>query len=89
MGSDQVVDLMRHLLVEALLLSAPLLISAAAISLVVSLLQTLTSVQEQTLTAVPRLAVVFVVAMVSLPWTVHRLVGYTVLLFSDFHRYLG
>lgn len=89
MGSDQVVEMLRHLLVEALLLSAPLLISAAVISLLVSLLQTLTSVQEQTLTAVPRLAVVFVVAMVSLPWMVHRLVGYTLLLFSDFHRYLG
>jgi flagellar biosynthetic protein FliQ len=89
MGSDQVVAMMRHLLVEALLLSAPLLISAAVISLLVSLLQTLTSVQDQTLTAVPRLAVVFVVAMVSLPWMVHRLVGYTLLLFSDFHRYLG
>ena len=89
MGADQVVDIMRHLLIEALLLSAPLLVSAALISLLVSLLQTLTSVQEQTLTAVPRLAVVFVVAMVSLPWTVHRLVTYTLQLFSDFHRYLG
>lgn len=89
MGADQVVELMRHLLVEALLLSAPLLVSAALISLLVSLLQTLTSVQEQTLTAVPRLLVVFVVAMVTLPWTVHRLVAYTVGLFSDFHRFLG
>ena len=89
MGADQVVELMRHLLVEALLLSAPLLVSAALISLLVSLLQTLTSVQEQTLTAVPRLAVVFIVAMVTLPWTVHRLVSYTLGLFADFHRYLG
>lgn len=89
MGADQVVEIMRHLLVEALLLSAPLLVSAAVISLIVSLLQTLTSVQEQTLTAVPRLAVVFVVTMVTLPWTVHRLVGYTLGLFADFHRYLG
>ena len=89
MGADQVVEMMRRLLVEALLLSVPLLISAALVWLVVSLLQTLTSVQEQTLTAVPRLSVVFVVAMVSLPWTVHRLVAYTLRLFSDFHRYLG
>ena len=89
MGSDQTVELMRHLLTEAMLLSAPLLISAAAVSLLVSLLQTLTSVQEQTLTAVPRLAAVFVVTMVTLPWTIHRLVGYTLGLFSDFHRFLG
>ncbi len=89
MGPDQVVHLMRSLLVEAMLLSAPLLLAAAAISLLVSLVQTLTSVQEQTLTAVPRLAVVFVVTMVTMPWMIHRLVGYTERLFADFHRYLG
>ena len=89
MGPDQTVQLMRSLLVEAMLLSAPLLLAAAAISLAVSLLQTLTSVQEQTLTAVPRLAVVFVVTMVTMPWMLHRLVNYTLHLFADFHRYLG
>ena len=89
MGSDQVVQLMRQLLTEAMLLSAPLLISAALISLVVSLVQTLTSVQEQTLTAVPRLAAVFVVTMVTMPWMIHRLTGYTYRLFADFHRFLG
>ena len=89
MGPDQVVELMRHLLVEAMMLSAPLLVAAALISLAVSLVQTLTSVQEQTLTAVPRLAVVFAVAMATMPWMIHRLVGYTTRLFSDFHRFLG
>lgn len=89
MGVDQVVAMMRALLVEAALLSAPLLAAAAIISLAVSLVQTLTSVQEQTLTAVPRLVTVFVVAMVTMPWMLHRLVGYTSRLFSDFHRFLG
>jgi len=89
MGADQTVQLMRQLLTEAMLLSAPLLVAAASISLIVSLLQTLTSVQEQTLTAVPRLVTVFVVAMVTMPWMIHRLVGYTTRLFSDFHRFLG
>jgi flagellar biosynthetic protein FliQ len=89
MGADQVVQLMRSLLTEAMLLSAPLLVAAASISLLVSLVQTLTSVQEQTLTAVPRLVVVFVVCMVTMPWMIHRLVGYTIGLFADFHRYLG
>ncbi len=89
MGPDQTVAMMRELLTQAMILCAPLLLSAAAISLLVSLLQTLTSVQEQTLTAVPRLLVVFVVAMVSMPWMIHRLVGYTVRLLSDFHRYIA
>lgn len=89
MWPDQSVALMRGMLVEAMILSAPLLVSAAAISLVVSLVQTLTSVQEQTLTAVPRLVVVFAVTMVTLPWMIHRLVSFTVHLFTNLHRYLG
>ena len=90
MSPDQTVEIMRRVLIEAMMLSAPLLVSACIVSLLVSLLQTLTGVQEQTLTAVPRLVVVFVVAMISLPWTVHRLIGFTLRLFSSgFHRFLG
>jgi flagellar biosynthetic protein FliQ len=88
MGPDQTVEIMRRVLIEAMLLSAPLLVAAALVSLAVSLLQTLTSVQEQTLTAVPRLVVVFVITVAVLPWMVHRLVGFTVRLFTDFHKYL-
>ncbi|HEY2038746.1 MAG TPA: flagellar biosynthetic protein FliQ [Edaphobacter sp.] len=89
MGPDQTVEMMRRMLIEAMLLSAPLLLSACLISLLVSLAQTLTGVQEQTLTAVPRLVVVFVVAMLALPWMIHRMVSYSIHLFQDFHRYLG
>jgi len=89
MGPDQTVEIMRRLLIEAMMLSAPLLVTAALVSLAVSLLQTLTSVQEQTLTAVPRLVVVFVVTVATLPWMVHRLVSFTLHLFTGFHKYLG
>lgn len=89
MGPDQTVAIMRTVLMEAMLLSVPLLVTACAISLLVSLVQTLTGVQEQTLTAVPRLVVVFVVTMVAMPWMVHQLVSFTLRLFTDFHRYLG
>ena len=89
MGPDQTVEIMRRVLIEAMLLSAPLLVTACVVSLVVSLLQTLTSVQEQTLTAVPRLGVVFVVTVAVLPWMVHRLVSFTMHLFTGFHKYLG
>ena len=89
MGPDQTVEIMRRLLMEAMMLSAPLLVTAALVSLAVSLLQTLTSVQEQTLTAVPRLVVVFVVTVAVLPWMVNRLVNFTLHLFTGFHKYLG
>jgi flagellar biosynthetic protein FliQ len=89
MAPDQVVEMMRHLLIEAMLLCAPLLVAAALVSLSVSLLQTLTSVQEQTLTAVPRLLAVFTVTMVTMPWMLHRLTAYTLRLFNDLHVFLG
>jgi flagellar biosynthetic protein FliQ len=72
-----------------MVLSAPILSVACLISVVLSLLQTLTGVQEQTLTVVPRLLAVFVVVVVTMPWAIARLVSYTVGLWSDFHRYLG
>lgn len=89
MGTDQVVELMRNLLREALIVSAPLLIAASLISFVLSLFQTLTSLQEQTLTTVPRLLIVAAISLIALPWFARRLVTYTVLLLADLHRYLG
>ena len=87
MGPDQTVEMMRKM--EAMMLSAPLLVTACLVSLLVSLAQTLTSVQEQTLTAVPRLVVVFAVTMTILPWVVHRLVNFTLHMLTGFHKYLG
>lgn len=89
MGTDQAVELMRNLLREALIVSAPLLIAASLISFILSLFQTLTSLQEQTLTTVPRLLIVAAISLIALPWFARRLVTYTVLLLSDLHRYLG
>ena len=89
MGPDQAVEIVRRMLTEAMILSAPMLMVTCLVSLCVSLLQTLTGIQEQTLSTVPRLVVVFAVIMVSLPWIVHRLVGFTIRLFNDLHRYLG
>lgn len=82
-------ELARNLLIQAMVISAPLLLAACLVSVLLSLLQTLTSVQEQTLTVVPRLFVVFVVSLVTMPWLIGRVVAYTVALWSDFHRYLG
>src|SRR5262249_30340249 len=50
MGLDQAVDLVRHTLILALLVSAPMLLIGLCVSIIVSLLQTVTQIQEQTLT---------------------------------------
>jgi flagellar biosynthesis protein FliQ len=89
MSPDQVAELMRWMLREAMILSAPVLVVASVSSLALSLVQTLTSVQDQTLATVPRLLIVSTVILAALPWFLHRLIWFTVSLFSDFHRYIG
>ena len=81
MGTDMAVTLARHLLIEALLLCAPMLVAACVVSLVMSLLQTLT--------AVPRLMVVFLMVVMLMPWLAHRTVSYTIGLWTNLQRYLG
>jgi flagellar biosynthetic protein FliQ len=89
MTPDMVAELMRQLMKEALILSAPVLLAAALLSLALSLVQTLTSLQEQSLTTVPRLAAVALILLVGMPWFLERLAAYTRMLLRDFHRFLG
>lgn len=89
MTPDLVAELLRELMKEALILSAPVLIVAALLSFILSLAQTLTSLQEQSLTTVPRLVAVAMVLLVGMPWFLSRLVTYTQVLLADLHRYVG
>ena len=89
MTPDLVAELLRQLMKEALVLAAPLLIATAALSFLLSLVQTLTSLQEQSLTAVPRLAAVAAILLAAMPWFLGRIADYTRLLLGDFRRYLG
>ena len=89
MTPDMVSELLRQLMKESMILAAPILITAALLSFVLSLVQTLTSLQEQSLTTVPRLVVVAAILLVGMPWFLKRMVTYTVFLLTDLHRYLG
>jgi flagellar biosynthetic protein FliQ len=89
MNPDMVSELMRQLMKEAMLLAAPLLIAAALISFLLSLVQTVTSLQEQSLTSVPRLLAVALILLAAMPWFLGRMADYTRGLMTDFHRFLG
>ncbi|MGD0345221.1 MAG: flagellar biosynthetic protein FliQ [Terracidiphilus sp.] len=89
MTPDLVAELMRQLMREALIVAAPLLIASAALSFVLSLIQTLTSLQEQSLTSVPRLLAIALILLAAMPWFLERMAAFTRLLLGDFHRYLG
>jgi flagellar biosynthetic protein FliQ len=89
MTPDMVAEILRQLMKEALILAAPLLIAAALLSFVLSLVQTLTSLQEQSLTSVPRLGAIGVILLAGMPWFLARMSAYTRLMMTDFHRFLG
>jgi flagellar biosynthetic protein FliQ len=89
MNPDMVAELLRQLLKEAMLLAAPLLIAAALLSFLLSLLQTLTSLQDQSLTSVPRLLAIGVILLVGMPWFLGRMADYTRALLLDLRHYLG
>jgi flagellar biosynthesis protein FliQ len=89
MTPDLVAELLRQLTREAMILAAPILIAAALLSFVLSLFQTLTSLQEQSLTSVPRLGAIAAILLAAMPWFLGRLADYTRALLGDFRRYLG
>jgi len=89
MNPDMVAELLRQLMREAIILAGPVLIIAAFLSFVLSLVQTLTSLQDQSLTSVPRLLAVALVLLAGMPWFLSRMTAYTRLLLVDLHRYLG
>lgn len=76
-----VLDLARRALFLALLLAGPLLLAALAVGLIVSVLQAVTSIQEQTLAFVPKLVAVGVVFLVLFSWMLQLTMQFTTELF--------
>ena len=84
MGTEQVVALFRHSLQLALLMGAPLLLIAILVSLLVNVAQVLTSLQDQTLSTVPRLVEMASAILFLFPWMLRKLMFFTIGLWSDF-----
>ncbi len=87
MTPELAVEILRHTLVETFWLSLPLLGLGLVVGIVVSLLQVLTSIQDTSFGAVPRLAAFLVGMLVMLPWMTASLIAYTTALLGDFGRY--
>ena len=89
MTEGQVLDIARQALYTIILCSAPLLIISLVVGLVVSIFQTVTSIQEQTLTFVPKIICVFLGMMIFGSWILTILTEFINTLWSDFSIYLG
>ncbi|MDR1867608.1 MAG: flagellar biosynthesis protein FliQ [Treponema sp.] len=82
MSIGEVSTLLRGAVLEVLLVASPLLISALVVGLVVAILQATTSIQEQTLTFVPKLIVILLVLALLGSWMFASVRDYTIQLFQ-------
>jgi flagellar biosynthetic protein FliQ len=77
MTPDYTVELLRKLLSQAVVVATPFLVTALLVGLLISLFQTITSIQEQTLTFVPKALAVVALLFIILPWLIRTLMDFT------------
>jgi flagellar biosynthetic protein FliQ len=74
---ETALQMAKEMLLIVLKIAAPILAAGVLVGLVVSIIQSVTSIQDQTITFVPKIVVMVVVAAVLLPWIAARLVDYS------------
>ena len=87
MSTAAVVDLMRNLMMTTFWLSLPLLAMGFLVGIVISLVQILTSIQDSSFSAVPRLTAFLAAILLAMPWMLAKLMTYTTALFGDLGRF--
>ncbi len=88
MNDALVTSLMQSALTTLMWIVAPMMLTAIIIGVIVSLIQTLTSIQDQTFSFAPRVIAIFIVFLVTFPWILRVLLTFTASLFSDFSQFI-
>jgi flagellar biosynthetic protein FliQ len=83
MSLHEATELIRHSLIMALIVSAPMLIIGLVVGVAVSLFQALTQIQEQTLAFVPKIVAMVAAAIILMPWIGQKLVDYSTAMFGE------
>lgn len=77
MSETEVLDIARDGMMVMLLVSAPMLLVGLVVGLAISIFQTLTHIQEMTLTFIPKIVSVFGAMVIFLPWMLRELIEFT------------
>ena len=88
MTVDEVIAIANQALYIIIKVSAPVLLISMAVGLIISIFQTVTSIQEQTLTFVPKILAVFAVMLLTGAWMLNNMSTFMVQLWSDFSLYV-
>ena len=86
---EAVIDIAREAIYTMIITSAPLLIVSLVVGLIISIFQTVTSIQEQTLTFVPKIIAVFVALMLCGSWMLDNMSGCMTDRWSKFSYYIS
>ena len=78
MNMEQSIEVLRQLISTSLMVVSPILLGSLLVGLVVSLIQSVTSIQEQTLSFVPKLLAVSLVIVLGAPWMLRQLMQFTI-----------
>lgn len=89
MNAEVALDIASEMIWSIVKTSAPLLIISLIIGLIVSIFQTVTSIQEQTLTFVPKIIAVFLGIVLFGSWIMENIVAFAENLWSSFSLYVG
>ena len=89
MSSSDIITIARQTVWVIVKTSVPLLLVSMVVGLIISLFQTLTSIQEQTLTFVPKLIAILIGIMVMGTWILNEIVAFTNTLWGSFSQYIS
>ncbi|GEL06670.1 flagellar biosynthesis protein FliQ [Salisediminibacterium halotolerans] len=89
MSPDQVIAWAEQGVFTTLMIAAPLLITALALGLSVSIFQATTQIQEQTLAFIPKIAGVLIALVIFGPWMLSQAMTFATDIFSNLHEYIG
>ncbi len=87
MGYDIATFLGKETITITVIMIAPLIGTALVVGLAIGIFQAVTSIQEQTLTFLPKLLAVFAVFVFSLPWLLSKLTSFATLLLGNLSNY--
>ena len=88
MQASDVADITRDALFLVIRVAAPILLVSLVVGLIVSIFQTVTSIQEQTLTFVPKIIITFLTIILLGNWMLSQLTGFIATLWNDFSLYI-
>jgi flagellar biosynthesis protein FliQ len=88
MSDALIISLIQNALATLLWIVAPMLGVAILIGVVISLIQTLTSIQDQTFSFAPRVVAIFAVFLLTFPWILHILTTFTESILGDFTPFI-